>query len=73
MPKDSGLAKPVLGALKAVMADGTYKRIFTYWGLNAERRPRLPVHDHESADQPDERAGQLAARMRRGHRGQRET
>jgi polar amino acid transport system substrate-binding protein len=35
MPKNSGLSKPVLGALKDVMADGTYKRIFTYWGLNA--------------------------------------
>ena len=33
MPKDSGLAKPVQGALKAVMADGTYDRIFSYWGL----------------------------------------
>ena len=33
MPKDSGLAKPVQGALKAVMADGTYDRIFDYWGL----------------------------------------
>jgi polar amino acid transport system substrate-binding protein len=33
IPKNSGLAKPVLGALKAVMADGTYDRIFTYWGL----------------------------------------
>jgi polar amino acid transport system substrate-binding protein len=33
MPKNSGLAKPVLDALKAVMADGTYQRIFSYWGL----------------------------------------
>ena len=33
MPKSSGLAKPVLDALKDVMADGTYKRIFSYWGL----------------------------------------
>jgi polar amino acid transport system substrate-binding protein len=36
MPKDSGLAKPVLDALKAVMADGTYDRIFSYWGLVKE-------------------------------------
>jgi len=35
IPKDSGLAKPVLDALKDVMADGTYKRIFDYWGLSA--------------------------------------
>jgi polar amino acid transport system substrate-binding protein len=33
MPKNSGLAKPVQGALKAVMADGAYDRIFSYWGL----------------------------------------
>jgi polar amino acid transport system substrate-binding protein len=33
MPKNSGLAKPVLDALKVVMADGTYDRIFSYWGL----------------------------------------
>jgi len=33
MPKDNGLAKPVLDALKAVMADGTYDQIFSYWGL----------------------------------------
>jgi polar amino acid transport system substrate-binding protein len=33
MPKNSGLAKPVLDALKAVIADGTYQRIFSYWGL----------------------------------------
>jgi polar amino acid transport system substrate-binding protein len=33
IPKNSGLAKPVLDALKAVMADGTYNKIFQYWGL----------------------------------------
>jgi polar amino acid transport system substrate-binding protein len=33
MPKSNGLAKPVLDALKDVMADGTYNRIFSYWGL----------------------------------------
>jgi polar amino acid transport system substrate-binding protein len=33
MPKDSGLAEPVQGALKAVMADGAYDQIFSYWGL----------------------------------------
>jgi polar amino acid transport system substrate-binding protein len=35
MPKGNGMAKPVLDALKDVMADGTYKRIFDYWGLSA--------------------------------------
>ena len=33
IPKGSGLTKPVLDALKAVMADGTYQKIFQYWGL----------------------------------------
>jgi polar amino acid transport system substrate-binding protein len=33
IPKNSGLAKPVLDALKHVMADGTYNKIFQYWGL----------------------------------------
>jgi polar amino acid transport system substrate-binding protein len=33
MPKDSGLAKPIQTALKDVIADGTYKKILTYWGL----------------------------------------
>jgi polar amino acid transport system substrate-binding protein len=34
MSKDSGLAQPVLAAVKALMADGTYKKIFEYWGLD---------------------------------------
>jgi polar amino acid transport system substrate-binding protein len=34
MPKN-GLAKPVFDALKDVMADGTYTRIFDYWGLSS--------------------------------------
>jgi polar amino acid transport system substrate-binding protein len=33
MPKGNGLAKPVQAALKKVMADGTYQKIFAYWGL----------------------------------------
>ncbi len=33
MSKDSGLTKPVLAAVKATMADGTYKKILDYWGL----------------------------------------
>jgi polar amino acid transport system substrate-binding protein len=34
-PKGSGLEKPMLDALKKVMDDGTYEKIFTYWGLDA--------------------------------------
>jgi len=33
IPKDSGLSKPVLDAVKKVIADGSYKKIFGYWGL----------------------------------------
>jgi polar amino acid transport system substrate-binding protein len=33
IPKNSGLTKPVLGALQDVMKDGTYQKIFGYWGL----------------------------------------
>ena len=33
IPKDNGMAQPVLDAVKAVIADGTYKKILDYWGL----------------------------------------
>jgi polar amino acid transport system substrate-binding protein len=33
IPKDSGLAQPVLAGVKALIADGTYKKILDYWGL----------------------------------------
>ena len=33
IPKDSGMAKPVLAAVKALMADGTYKSILDKWGI----------------------------------------
>jgi polar amino acid transport system substrate-binding protein len=33
IPKDSGLSQPVLDAVKKVIADGSYKKIFGYWGL----------------------------------------
>src|SRR6476469_6595469 len=35
IPKDSGLAQPVLAGIKALIADGTYKKILEYWGLEA--------------------------------------
>jgi polar amino acid transport system substrate-binding protein len=37
MAKDSGLAQPVLAAIKALMADGTYDKIFDYWGLQGDK------------------------------------
>ena len=33
IPKDSGLAQPILEALKALMANGTYEAIVTEWGV----------------------------------------
>jgi len=35
IPKGNGMAKPVLDALKKLMADGTYKAILTKWGIQA--------------------------------------
>ena len=35
IPKNSGLAKPVLAAVKALMANGTYKAILTKWGVQS--------------------------------------
>src|SRR5436190_7041798 len=35
MPQGGGLAQPVQDALKDVMADGTYDKVFSYWGLEA--------------------------------------
>jgi polar amino acid transport system substrate-binding protein len=37
MSKDSGLAQPVLAAVKALMANGTYEKIFDYWGLQGDK------------------------------------
>src|SRR5262249_6369913 len=37
MAKDSGLQQPVLAAIKALMADGTYAKIFDYWGLQSDK------------------------------------
>jgi polar amino acid transport system substrate-binding protein len=33
IPKDSGMAKPTLAAVKAIMADGTYDKVLKKWGL----------------------------------------
>jgi polar amino acid transport system substrate-binding protein len=35
IPKDSGLTQPVLQAVKALIADGTYDEIMKYWDLSA--------------------------------------
>ncbi len=33
IPKGNGMAKPVLGAMNAIIADGAYDKILKYWGL----------------------------------------
>jgi polar amino acid transport system substrate-binding protein len=35
LPKGNGMAKPVLAAVKALMANGTYMKILTKWGIQA--------------------------------------
>ncbi len=35
IPKGNGMAKPILDALKVLMANGTYKSILTKWGIQA--------------------------------------
>jgi polar amino acid transport system substrate-binding protein len=35
IPKDSGLAKPILAALKKLMASGTYTAILKKWGVQS--------------------------------------
>ena len=35
IPKDTGMTEPVLAAVKAIMADGTYRKILAKWGVSA--------------------------------------
>jgi polar amino acid transport system substrate-binding protein len=35
IPKDTGMQKPVLAAVKKLMADGTYMKILQKWGIQA--------------------------------------
>jgi polar amino acid transport system substrate-binding protein len=35
IPKGSGLAKPILAAMKVLIANGQYKQILTKWGIQA--------------------------------------
>jgi polar amino acid transport system substrate-binding protein len=35
VPKNSGMATPILAALKALMANGTYGQILTKWGIQS--------------------------------------
>jgi polar amino acid transport system substrate-binding protein len=35
IPKGTGMTQPVLAAIKAIQADGTYDKILDYWGLSS--------------------------------------
>jgi polar amino acid transport system substrate-binding protein len=35
LPKRNGMAKPILDALKKLMADGTYRAILNRWGIQS--------------------------------------
>jgi len=43
IPKDNGMAQPVLDAVKAVIADGAYDKILKYWGLQDGALKEAPV------------------------------
>ena len=43
VPKKSGLAQPMLEALKAIMANGKYKAILTHWGIQSGAIPAAQV------------------------------
>jgi polar amino acid transport system substrate-binding protein len=39
IPKGTGMPQPILDAIKAIQADGTYQKILNYWGLSAGSLP----------------------------------
>jgi polar amino acid transport system substrate-binding protein len=43
VPKNSGLAPPMLAALKVLIANGKYKAIMTHWGIQAGAIPASQV------------------------------
>ncbi|HEX3689493.1 MAG TPA: ABC transporter substrate-binding protein [Solirubrobacteraceae bacterium] len=43
VPKNSGLAQPMLAALKVLIANGKYKAILTHWGIQAGAIPLAQV------------------------------
>ena len=42
MPKGNGMTPPILAALKALMADGTYTAILKKWGVCSPARSTTP-------------------------------
>jgi polar amino acid transport system substrate-binding protein len=45
IPKNNGMAQPVLAAVKHLMADGTYKKILSKWGLESGAINNPAVND----------------------------
>jgi polar amino acid transport system substrate-binding protein len=43
VPKNSGLAQPMLAALKVLMGNGKYKAILTHWGIQSGAIPEAQV------------------------------
>lgn len=43
VPKNSGLAQPMLQALKVLMSNGKYKAILTHWGIQSGAIPEAQV------------------------------
>jgi polar amino acid transport system substrate-binding protein len=43
VPKKSGLAQPMLAALKVLMSNGKYKAILTHWGIQSGAIPEAQV------------------------------
>ena len=43
VPKNSGLAQPMLAALKVLMGNGRYKAILTHWGIESGAIPAAQV------------------------------
>ncbi len=44
IPKGTGMTQPVLDAIKAIQADGTYQKILNYWGLSAGSLPNPGIN-----------------------------
>ena len=43
VPKTSGMSTPILAAVKAIMADGTYAKILAKWGVTTGAIPSSSV------------------------------
>ena len=65
MAKDSGLQQPVLAAVKALMADGTYKKILDYWVICRATRSAIRRSTERPASRKGSRWSHLPAQKQR--------